>query len=257
MPIRRVPVPRVDVALAPRFAQPAGRTCLVIDVLRATSVIAVLLGRGARAIYPAPTVEDGLALRAQLATEGITAALCGERDALPPEGFDYGNSPGAFVAADRVPDVAVVATTNGTPALLACIDAPLAMTAAPLHAAAVNRAAVEAQRDVLVVCSGLRREPAEDDTLAAGLFVERLVRLGASPGPEALFALERYEAARDDLAAALALSEHGQRLVTLGFADDIALCATPDRYEVAGALTVEAGRPVLRPLSSSGVEVRR
>lgn len=248
MPVRRVPVPRVDVALASRFAEPAGRTCLVVDVLRATSVIAVLLGRGAKAIYPAATTEDGLALRAQLAAEGIAAALCGERDALPPEGYDYGNSPGVFAALGRVPEIAVVATTNGTPALLACIDAPLAMTAAPLHAAAVVRAAIEANRDVLVVCSGLRREPADDDTLAAGLFVERLVRLGASPGPEALFALERFEAARDNLGAALARSEHGQRLVALGFGDDIALCGSLDRYDVAGALTVEAGRPVLRPI---------
>ncbi len=81
-----MPVRHVDVALAPRFAEPAGRTCLVVDVLRATSVIAVLLGRGTRAIYPAATVEDGLALRVQLAAEGVSAALCGERDALPPAG---------------------------------------------------------------------------------------------------------------------------------------------------------------------------
>ena len=144
----------------------------------------------------------------------------------------------------------MIATTNGTPALLACIDAPLAIPAAPLNAGAVVRAAVEAGHDVLVVCSGLRREPAEDDTLAAGLFVERFVRLGASPGPEALFALERFEAARDGLAAALARTEHGQRLVALGFEDDVAFCATADRYGVAGALGRDGGRPVLRPFGN-------
>jgi 2-phosphosulfolactate phosphatase len=243
-----MPVRHVDVALAPRFAEPAGRTCLVVDVLRATSVIAVLLGRGTRAIYPAATVEEGLALQVQLAAEGVSAALCGERDALPPAGYDFGNSPGAFAALDRVPEVAIVATTNGTPALLACTGAPLAMTAAPLHATAVLQAALDAGRDVLVICSGLRREPAEDDTLAAGLFVERLVRAGALAGPEALFALERYEAARDDLAGAFAQTEHGQRLVRMGFAEDIALCASVDRYDVAGALAIEGGRAVLRPI---------
>ena len=242
-----MPIRHVDVALAPGFAEPAGRTCLVIDVLRATSAMAVLLGRGTRAIYPAATVEDGLILRAQLAAQGIVAALCGERDALPPAGFDFGNSPGAFMALDRVPEIAVVATTNGTPALLACLEAPLAMTAAPLHVSAVVRSTIEADRDVLVVCSGLRREAAEDDTLAAGLFVERLVRAGASAGPEALFALERFEVARDDFGAALARSEHGQRLVDLGFGDDVALCGTLDRYDIVGALAVEAGRAVLRP----------
>ena len=246
-----MPIRHVDVALAPGFAEPAGRTCLVIDVLRATSAMAVLLGRGTRAIYPAATVEDGLILRAQLAAQGIVAALCGERVALPPAGFDFGNSPGAFMALDRVPEIAVVATTNGTPALLACLEAPLAMTAAPLHVSAVVRATIEADRDVLVVCSGLRREAAEDDTLAAGLFVERLVRLGASPGAAARFALERYEAARDDLAAALARTEHGRRLVGLGFADDVAFCGALDRYGVAGALNIEGGRPVLRPVGTA------
>ncbi len=243
-----MPPRRVDVALVPSFAEPAGRTCLVVDVLRATSAIAVLLGRGTRAIYPAATVEEGLTLRERLRVEGIEAALCGERDALPPSGYDYGNSPGAFIALDRVPEAAVVATTNGTPALLACASAPLAMTAAPLQMDAVVRAAVEAGHDVLLVCSGLRREPAEDDTLAAGLFVERFVRLGASPGTEALFALERYEEARDDLAGALARTEHGQRLVDLGFGDDIVLCGTLDRYSVAGSLGTEGGRAVLRPV---------
>ncbi len=150
-----------------------------------------------------------------------------------------------------MPAVAVVATTNGTPALLACATAPLAMTAAPLQAAAVVRAAMAADRDVLVVCSGLRREPAEDDTLAAGLFVDRLVRLGAAPGPEALFALERYEAARDDLPAGLARTEHGRRLIDLRFGDDVALCGTLDQYHVAGVLGVEDGRPVLRPASTA------
>ena len=247
-----MPTRHVDVALVPGFAEPAGRTCLVIDVLRATSAMAVLLGRGTSAIYPAATVEDGLVLRAQLAAEGIVAALCGERDALRPAGFDFGNSPGTFMALDRVPEVAVVATSNGTPALLACLEAPLAMTAAPLQVSAVVRAAIEANRDVLVVCSGLRRKAADDDTLAAGLFVERLVRAGASAGPEALFALERFEAARDDFGAALARSEHGQRLVDLGFTDDVALCGALDRYDVVGALTLEGGRPVLRPTSGHG-----
>lgn len=247
-----MPVHRVDVALAPRFAEPSGRTCLVIDILRATSVIAVLLGRGTRAIYPAATVEDGLALRAELAAEGVPTSLCGERDALAPPGYDFGNSPGVFAGLARVPEVAIVATTNGTPALLACTEAPLAMTAAPLNATAVVRAALAADRDVLVVCSGLRRDPADDDTLAAGLFVERLVRAGASAGPEALFALERYEAARDNLAGALASTEHGGLLMGMGFADDVARCAALDHYEVAGALGLEGGRAVLRPIVSGG-----
>ena len=98
-----MPPPRIDVALAPAHTEPRGRTCLVVDVLRATSVMATLLGRGTRALYPVATVEEGTELRAGLRAEGVDAALCGERDALPPAGYDFGNSPGVFAALERVP----------------------------------------------------------------------------------------------------------------------------------------------------------
>ena len=80
---------RVDVALLPPSKSPTHETCLVVDVLRATSCMAVLLGRGAAAVYPAPSIDAARALREQL---GGDALLCGEVRALPPEGFDYGNS---------------------------------------------------------------------------------------------------------------------------------------------------------------------
>ena len=106
---------RVDVALLPPSKSPTRETCLVVDVLRATSCMAVLLGRGAAAVYPAPSIDAARTLRNEL---GQDALLCGEVRALPPEGFDYGNSAMEFAGLDarviagrRV----VVATTNGTP----------------------------------------------------------------------------------------------------------------------------------------------
>jgi len=245
---------RVDVAPVPPADTPRDRTCLVVDVLRATSVLAVLFGRGVRALYPVGSVEEARALREELAAEGAVL-LCGEVGGLPPDGFDFGNSPGEFASLAALPaERAVVATSNGTPALLACAGAPLTLAAAPLNASAAVALALEAGRDVLVVCSGLRREPAEDDLLAAGLLVARFVELGAEPEAEAEQALERYRAAADDLAAGLRASEHGKSLVALGFDHDIDFCAEPDRYDVAGALGIEAGRPVLRPAYPRGGE---
>ncbi|MEX2446789.1 MAG: 2-phosphosulfolactate phosphatase, partial [Dehalococcoidia bacterium] len=190
---------RVDVTLLPPEAPPTGRTCLVVDVLRATSVMAVLFGRGVDAVWPAASIEEGRALRDALRVGPQAAAgetgllLCGEHNAIPPEGYDYGNSPLEFERVALAPRV-VMATTNGTPALHACAAAALTMPAAPLNASAVVRAAVRAGHDVLVVCAGLRGAAAEDDTVAAGLLVERLVRAGAQPGEDALDALGRYEA---------------------------------------------------------------
>lgn len=243
---------RVDLALLPPALVSAEVTCLVVDVLRATSVQAVLFGRGVRALWPAADIEAGRRLRAALVAERPAqppggVLLIGEEHALPPTGYDYGNSPLALERAALTAEM-VHATTNGTPALLACREAALTLPAAPLNAAAAVRAAIEAGHDVLVVCSGLYGAPAEDDALAGGLLVERLVRAGAQPGIDAASALERYEAVRGDFAAALRATEHGRNLVSLGFGPDVDRCAAVDAYDVAAILHMQGGRAVLRPL---------
>jgi 2-phosphosulfolactate phosphatase len=243
---------RVDVAIVPPADPPLEQTCLVVDVLRATSVLAVLLDRGVQQIYPTATIEDGLALRDALVAAGTAAFLLGEREGLPPEGFDAGNSPTALEAAELDVAVAVQATSNGTPALLACVGSPLVMPAAVVNAGAVTRAALEAGRDVLIVCAGLHGGFGEDDVLAAGLLAERLVAGGATTGPEADDALRRYEAVRDDLAEAFRRTEHGAITVERGFDEDIVLCATADRYQTVAALGEIGGRPVLTPMAHRG-----
>jgi len=238
---------KVDVAFVPPSSPPREQTCIVIDVLRATSVIAVLMERGLKRIYPIATVEEGRALRAELASDGTDVFLLGEVGGLPPEGYDAGNSPTALETMPLNAEIAVQATTNGTPALLSCVGAPLVMAAAPVNAEAVLRLALAPGRDVLVVCAGLRGGFAEDDTLAAGLFVDRLVQAGAEPSDAAREALTRYQTARDDLAEALRMTEHGRITVGLGFDADIELCATPDRYSRVAVLGEHDGRPVLEP----------
>lgn len=234
---------RVDVALLPPSTTPA-RTCLVVDVLRATSCMAVLASRGIERIYPAASVEAARTLRARL---GASALLCGEVNALPPEGFDFGNSPSEFARATLGASAVVMATTNGTPALLACADAPLTMAAAPLNAGACVELAWSAGHDVLVVASGRRGEAAEDDTLAAGLLAARLVEAGATPDAGAAAAIAQWEAVRDDLAAAFRASAHGRDLVEIGFAHDLEFCAQTDRFEAVAVLERRDGDVLLVP----------
>ncbi len=235
----------VDVAPVPPPSVPPDSTCIVIDVLRATSVIAVLFDRGIERIYPTETIEEARELRDTLARMGTPPLLLGEVNGLAPPGFDAGNSPTAIARLPLESTVAVQATTNGTPALVACRRAALVLAAAPLNAGAATELTLAVGRDVLIVCAGLRGGFAEDDTLAAGLFVERLVRSGARPSGTARSALGRYERASSDLTRALADTEHGRRTVELGFEADIRLCATRDRYQAVAALTQHCGRPAL------------
>jgi 2-phosphosulfolactate phosphatase len=234
---------RVDVALLPPHETP-DRTCLIVDVLRATSCMAVLTARGLEQIYPAPSVEAARSLRGRL---DVRALLCGEVNALPPEGFDFGNSAGEFAEAALGSSTAVMATTNGTPALLACADAPMTMAAAPLNAQACVELALGEGRDVLVVAAGRRGEVAEDDTLAAGLLAARFVEAGATAGEEAARAIEAWEAVRNDLAGAFRSSAHGRDLVALGFDHDLEFCAQTDQFDAVAVLERREADVVLAP----------
>lgn len=239
---------QVNIAIIPPTEPPLNQTCLVVDVLRATSVVAVLLDRGIRQIYPTSTIEEGLVLRDKFVGEGTKVILVGERGGLPPAGFDAGNSPTAIETIKSNAQIAIQATTNGTPALLACAGAPLVMPAAVLNATAVTNAALQANRDILIVCAGLRGGFGEDDFLAAGLLTDSLVAAGATPGTQTREALSLYATARTDLAAALRRTEHGIATAELGFDKDIVLCATRDRYADVASLVERDGIPVLERL---------
>src|SRR5687768_8749101 len=62
---------------------------ILIDVLRAFSTAASAFSRGAKEIMLVSTVEEALFLKTQF----LNAKAMGEVGGLPPEGFDFGNSP--------------------------------------------------------------------------------------------------------------------------------------------------------------------
>jgi len=77
---------------------------------------------------------------------------------LPPEGFDYGNSPTEFARLDLTGCQLVIATSNGTRALHAVAGAPAAYAGCLLNRSAVCEAAVDAAfqwvAGLCVVCAG-------------------------------------------------------------------------------------------------------
>ncbi len=64
-------------------------TVVVIDVIRAFTNAAFAFSKGAKEIYPVSTVEEALLFKVQ----NSEALACGEVGGMPPEGFDFGNSP--------------------------------------------------------------------------------------------------------------------------------------------------------------------
>src|SRR5690606_25074540 len=87
-----------------------------------------------------------------------------------------------------------------------------------------------AESDVAIVCAGSDDRVSLEDLLCAGLILHQLWN-GTEPAQRsdaAHIALTQYTHDRDDLASAIARSNHARRLVGLGFADDVAYCAQVD-----------------------------
>ena len=98
---------------------------------------------------------------------------------MKPEGFDLGNSPSEYGAGPPLGETLVLATTNGTRAIVAAAadaEAVLIGSLANLTAcaAAAARIARDGERDVLVQCAGVEGAFALDDAYVAGRFVAEL-----------------------------------------------------------------------------------
>src|SRR3954464_7993134 len=89
--------PAVFVHLLPGLIPPGalkGGVAVVVDVLRATTVMVHALAAGCECVIPCLEIAE--AQRAGGALRSGTALLAGEREGMPIEGFDLGNSPAAF-----------------------------------------------------------------------------------------------------------------------------------------------------------------
>jgi 2-phosphosulfolactate phosphatase len=198
--------------------------CVVIDVIRATSTIAVALAQGAEGVQPVASVPDAFALKAL----NPDALLAGERKGQALPGFDLGNSPEDFTS-ERVRGRRILlTTTNGTQALAACLGARTVMTASFLNLNAVADRLLTVGPPWLIVCAGCNGEFGVDDAIVAGALAEAL------DCPHALVSL--YRSTRSELTDALLHSEAGRELIKVGLEKDVPFCAQMNVFPVVPTL---------------------
>jgi len=231
---------RIDVVFSPAGVSAAdvqGKSVVVIDVLRASTTIAVALANGAKAVLPAASTEEALRI-AQNLEKGDTV-LAGERKAQRVPGFALGNSPAEFTAEVVHGKTVVLATTNGTVALVAVQGAKQAIVASAVNFGVV----VEKCREVLleedglmIVCAGSERQFALEDAFAAGRIAKALLPQGGlrrvKVNDGALAALEIARHYGERWLRAFRASAHGQELAHLGYRDDVRLAAQENSHPI-------------------------
>ena len=105
---------------------------VVIDVIRAFTNAAFAFSRGAKEIHPVSTVEEALQFKAQTPN----SLACGEVGGLPPEGFDFGNSPSHTKELDLTGKIIVQRTGAGTQGIVRSVKAETILAASLVVASA-------------------------------------------------------------------------------------------------------------------------
>jgi 2-phosphosulfolactate phosphatase len=222
---------QIDVQVIPSPPAPdllSNRSVVVIDVLRATSVIVHALSEGATEILPVETVEE--AFRKVALYPSGTTLLGGERQNRRIEGFDLGNSPRDYVSEIVKGKRILLTTTNGTKAFYLVSAGKEVMAASFFNIDSTAERCVELRHDLLIFLSGDEGRFSLEDALCGGMLIERISRreggmelTDASLAAHVLF--RRFE---DDLLKGLQSSHHGKDLVRHGLADDLVCCAQAD-----------------------------
>ncbi len=229
---------QIDVFFGPAgvtSADVSGRAVAVIDVLRASTSIAVALDNGARAIIPFENSEDAVS-RAK-AFERSDVRLAGERKSLPIPGFDLGNSPLQYTRDAVDGKTILMATTNGTGAITATQGARDVIVSSYVNFSAsmsMLRAALRTGTDVVLLCAGQDRRFALEDAACAGRFAhhisKRLTSVALNDGAQACILIDKKYG--DNLMKLFDASAHGRSLREAGFGEDLAVCAAVDSHAV-------------------------
>lgn len=171
------------------------RSVVVIDVLRASSVMVTALAHGAKAFIPATTVKDALNKVSEIPEE--ERLLCGERNTKIIKGFDLGNSPLDYTEEKVRGKTIVLATSNGTKALNALRDAKSVYIGAFLNMQAITEKLADLD-ELVLACSGTNNNFSMDDALCASMMIDRIA--------------ERKEISLSDMASTIQKAFHDKSL---------------------------------------------
>lgn len=203
------------------------KTVVVIDVLRATTVMVKVLNNGAKGIIPVLSPDEAFKIKK---TETSNVVLGGERNADLIEGFDYGNSPLSYSDEVIKDKLLVMTTTNGTLAIKNSLSAKELLIAAFVNDKAVVDV-LKSKEDIVLVCSGNNGLYTLEDALCAGRIIALLIdqNLNIQLSDFALSIHQLYLHSQTDLIKMAAKGYHYNVLSKKGYHKDLEYCFNSDQ----------------------------
>ncbi len=201
---------------------------VVIDVLRATSVILTALSAGAKEVIPVGSID--FAMKISVNSHGGQTLLCGERNTKMIEGFDLGNSPAEYTEEKISGKSIILFTTNGSRAIVKAKYSKRVFIASFNNLSKLAEHLVSLDADVEIIASGSNGVFCLEDTICAGALVKKMKEINTDlelndVTNASLILNEEYGS---DITKMMQNCEHGILLKENGLESDIKLCAKID-----------------------------
>jgi len=222
----------------------AGKTTVVIDVLRASTTIIQALQNGAREVIPVASVE--FARKVSGGMFGGQTLLGGERNTKKLEGFALGNSPLEYTSEVVAGRTIILFTTNGSKAIVKAKFSENLFIAAFTNLNAVADHLLKLDKDFEILCSGRGNNFSMEDVICAGKLITEIQKINKdvelTDSAKASVALSKSFG--KSIVVMMEQTEHGRILTENSFNEDIKFCSRLNTSETIPYLT----SGVLKPL---------
>lgn len=223
--------PKIDACFSPHLYpvyKDDNSIVVIIDVLRATSAICAAFEHGVEKIIPVASVEEAREYK----QKGFLVGA--ERNGLPLEGFDFGNSPFNYMGEHVKGKTIVLTTTNGTQAIEAAKDAYKVVIGSFLNIDSLCSWLVKQNKNILLLCSGWKNKFNLEDAVFAGAVTDSITNGNDNfkMGDACLALMYLYQMAKENPNKFLSHSSHKERLAALNLKEDVRYCLTPNQTTV-------------------------
>jgi 2-phosphosulfolactate phosphatase len=205
------------------------KSVIVVDMLRATSVIVTALNNGSTGVIPVLTIEEALEIAGDHREKYI---LGGERKALKIEGFNCSNSPLEYTKSMVKGKTLVITTSNGTRAIKGSEGARNILIGALINADAVAKKIVELGNDVVIVNAGTLGEFSMDDFICSGYIIERIMKYTEANLSDIATTASYVYKNNGNVVDFIKYARHYKRIMELNFEDDLEYCCKKDIMDV-------------------------
>lgn len=223
---------KVDIIISAgdiKEAKVEDKTVVVIDMLRATSVITTAIANGCEEVIPLLTIEEAVNL---VREERQKYILGGERKALKIEGFDCSNSPLEYTSETVKDKTIVLTTTNGTRAIKGSEGARNILIGAMLNAEVLVKKIIALDNDVVIVNAGTYDEFSIDDFICSGYIVNCLEKNMELELSDIATTAHYIYKNNEDIFSFIKYASHYKRIEQLGLKEDLEYCCQKSILEI-------------------------